>query len=150
MAFATGYLANPNKVGSGERYDVKSDVVLSASTFEDSLVVGRFAKMASGSLDNLDGSATPVIAGVVLRKGSNPIESGSVVDADLYSVVEYGRSGLFTVEAKAGEVPVKFGAVYASNAATHYGKATVTGTDIATRAEYIETIDTNVWLVRLY
>lgn len=151
MAFSTGYLADPRGIGSGERFDPKSDIVLAAKTFEDNIVVGRFAKIDSGSLDNMDGSASPVIGGIVLRKASRPVEYGSTVDADMYDQVDYGRAGLFTVDAKDGETPSLFDPVYASNAGdADDGKATVTNTDEAARGEYIETVSTGVWLVRLY
>lgn len=151
MSFSSGYLADPSLTGSGERYTPKSDVILSAVTFEDQLKVGRFAKVDAGSIDNMDGSATPVIAGIVIRSTATPIEDGGVIDSNLYDQIAYGRSGLFTVDAKAGETPSEFDAVYVSNAGNaDDGKATVTNTDLASRAEYIQTITTDVWLVRLY
>lgn len=146
MAFATGYLADPQKVGAGERYG-STNIVLTADTFEDGLKVGRFAKLDAGSLDNLDESATPVIAGVVLRNAAAPVEDGGVIDADLYGQVEYIRQGLVTVDVKTGETPAQFGAVYADNAT---GEATATNTDIAVSGEFIEEVQAGVWLIRLY
>lgn len=149
MAFATGYLDDPNRVGAGERYG-SNQVVLSATTFENGLRVGRFAKLDTGSIDNMDGSATPTIAGVVLRNVANAVEDLGTIDSALYSQVEYVRQGLVTVEVKTGETPVQFGAVYASNAGNaDDGKATATNTDVATGAEFIQEIQTGVWLVRL-
>lgn len=149
MAFATGYLDDPNRVGAGERYG-SNQVVLSATTFQNGLVVGRFAKLDTGSIDNMDGSATPTIAGVVLRNVANAVEDDGTVDSALYSQIEYVRQGLVTVRVKTGETPVQFGAVYASNAGdANDGMATATGTDIATGAEFIQEIQAGVWLVRL-
>lgn len=145
MAFATGALIDNKVIGSGELYGV-NNTVLTAITFEDSLRVGRFAKLDTGSIDNLDGSATPTIAGVVLRKVSNDVESGAVIDSGLFSQIEYVRAGLVSVDLKSGETPVQFGAVYASNTT---GEATATNTDIATGAEFIKEVSTGVWLVRL-
>jgi hypothetical protein len=147
MAFSTGLLGDPNKVGGGERYD-DAMLVLSATTFEDNLKVGRFAKLDTGSIDNFDGSATPVIAGVVLRNVANPVEDAGVIDADLYSQVEYIRQGLVTVEVKSGETPTQFGRVYISNAGdANDGLATATNTDVDANAEFIEEVDTNVWMI---
>ena len=44
MAFGTGVLTDPNKVAGGERYS-DSYLVLTATTFQDNLKVGRFAKL---------------------------------------------------------------------------------------------------------
>lgn len=149
MAFNQGYLSDPNAVGAGERFDPNSAIVLTARTFEDGLVVGRFAKLDSGSLDNMDSSSTPTIAGVVLRDVALPVEDGQTVDAALYDQVQYQRAGLVTVEVKDGETPTQFGTVYASNAGdADDGKATATDTDVETSAEFIEEVDTNVWLIR--
>lgn len=146
MAFTTGYLPDQPQVGAGERYG-NNNIILTARTFEDGLKVGRFAKLDSGSLDNLDGSATPVIAGVVLRTAVTPIEDAGTIDSTLYGQVEYVRQGLVTVDVKAGESPAQFGPVYADNAT---GEATATGTDIAVSGEYIEQVQAGVWLIRLY
>lgn len=151
MAFPSALTTDPSQIGSGERFTAKSDIILTATTFENGLAVGRFAKVDSGSLDNMDGSATPVIAGVVLRNVARDVESDSAIDASLFDSVSYGRVGMFTVDAKAAETPSIFDAVYVSNQGdADDGLATVTNTDLAARAEYIETIAPNVWLVRLY
>jgi hypothetical protein len=145
MAFATGAIGDFQKVAGGERFGT-ANVVLTATTFQAGLKTGRFAKLDAGSLDNLDGSENPVIAGVVLRNVTSCLEGGATVAATLYSQAEYLRSGLVTVDVKAGETPAKFGAVYASNTT---GEATATNTDIATGAEFIEEVKSGVWLVRL-
>lgn len=152
MSFSTGYLADPVKVGAGERFDPKSDTVLSASTFENGLVVGRFAKLDAGSIDNIDSSASPVIAGVVLRKGSNPIEDASTIDSSLFGQVEYLRAGLVTVDVVAADTPSQFGAVFVKNTNdADAGKATTVddATTEAANAEFIQEVKANVWLVRL-
>lgn len=146
MAFETGYLDDPQRVGAGERYG-NNNIVLTARTFENGLKVGHFAKLDTGSLDNLDTSATPVIAGVVLRNPAAPVEDGATVDADLYGQVEYIRQGLVTVRVAEGETPAQFGTVYADNAT---GEATATDTDIEVSGEFIEEVQDGVWLIRLY
>lgn len=147
MSFATGYIGDPQKVGAGERYG-SNQVILTALTFEDNLKVGRFAKLDTGSLDNFDGSATPVPAGVVLRNVANPVEDGATIDADLYEQVEYIRQGLVTVDVKSGETPALFGRVYISNAGdANDGLATATNTDVAVNAEFISEVQSGVWLI---
>lgn len=149
MSFATGYLADPQNVGGGERFGL-NDIILTAVDFEDNLKVGRFAKLDTGSIDNMDGSASPVIAGVVLRNVANPVEDGAVIDADLYSQVEYMRQGLVAVDVKAGETPSLFDRVYVSNAGdANDGLATATNTDVAVNAEFIHEIQSGVWLIYL-
>jgi len=147
MAFTTGYLDDPQNVGAGERLGTVH-AIFSATTFENGLKVGRFAKLDTGSLDNFDGSATPVIAGVVLRNVANPVEDAATIDSALYSQVEYMRQGLVTVDVKSGETPAKFGRVYISNAGdANDGLATATNTDVDANAEFIEEVQSGVWLI---
>lgn len=152
MSFNTGYLADPEKVGAGERFDPKADTVLSASTFENGLVVGRFAKLDAGSIDNIDSSATPVIAGVVLRQAANPIENANTIDSTLNPQMEYLRAGLVTVDVVAADTPAQFGAVFVKNTNdADAGKATTVddATTEPSTAEFIQEVKANVWLVRL-
>ena len=147
MTFATGHLDDNQKAGSGERLGT-SLIALTSTVFENQLKVGRFAKLDTGSIDNMDGSATPVIAGVVLRNVANVVEDGGVIDSALYSQMEYARQGLVTVDVKTGETPALFDRVYVSNAGdANDGLATATNTDEAVNAEFISEIQTDVWLV---
>lgn len=147
MAFGTGHLDDPQSVGGGERLGTVH-AIFTATAFEDGLKVGRFAKWDTDQLDNFDGSATPVIAGVVLRNVANPVEDLATIDADLYSQVEYMRQGLVTVDVKTGETPARFGRVYISNDGdANDGLATATNTDVDANAEFIEEVQTGVWLI---
>lgn len=149
MAFPIAYSDDPTKVAGGERYGANI-IALTATSFEDQLKVGRFAKLDTGRIDNMDGSATPVIAGIVLRNVANVVEDGGVIDSAIYSQIEYGRQGIYTVDVKAGETPALFGRVYVSNAGdANDGLATATNTDIAVNAEFIMEIQTNVWMIYL-
>jgi hypothetical protein len=151
MAFSTGYLGDPQQVGGGERFG-STNIVLAARTFEDSLKVGRFAKLDTGSLDNIDGSVTPVLAGVVLRNAANPVEDGAVIDADLYDQVEYQRQGLVSVDVAAAATPAQFGTVFVSNqgdANDGLALSAAAAGDVTADAEFIEELATNVWLIRL-
>jgi hypothetical protein len=155
MAFGTGLLNDPQKVQGGERFGT-TNIILSETAFEDGLKVGRFAKFDTLSMDNMDGSATPVIGGLILRNVASPVEDADAIDSALFSQISYGRSGLYSVDVRTGETPVKFGAVFASNAGdANDGKASTTvgaTPDIATGAEFLEEIagGTNpVWLIRM-
>ena len=143
MTFATAHLDDPTKVGSGELAGV-NNTVLSATVFEDGLRVGRFAKLDAGSIDNLDTSATPVIAGIVLRNVAAAVEDGATISSELNSQIDYLRAGLCTVDVKSGESPVAFGAVFADNTT---GEA-LDAAGEATNFEFIEEVKTDVWLVR--
>ena len=147
MSFGTGQLNDPQKAGAGQRMD-QLQLILTAREFEDNLRIGRFAKIDSGSLDNMDGSASPLIAGVVLRDVSRPVEDTDVIDADLYDQVEYLRQGLVLVDVKSGETPSRFDRVYVSNDGdADDGLATATNTDVAVNAEFVEEWQTDVWLI---
>lgn len=151
MAFTTGHLNDPQAVGAGEIVGT-AHVILTATTFEDELQVGRFAKLDTGSLDNIDASATPTLAGVVLRNAASAVEDGDTIDSALYSEVQYMRQGLVTVDVVTGVTPVKFGPVYVENQTpADYGKATdVSLGNVAANAEFIHEVQTDVWVVRLY
>ena len=147
MSFGTAHLDDPQAIGAGERHG-SAQTIFTALTFQDQLKIGRFAKLDTGSLDNMDGSATPVIAGVVLRDTSGIVEDAAVLDSAIFSQVEYMRGGLVTVDVKAGETPTMFGKVYASNAGdANDGLATANAADVPTNAEFIMEVQTNVWLI---
>lgn len=151
MAFSKTFTDDPRPISSGEIKGINYHV-LTATDYEDGLVSGRFAKIDAGSLDNLDASANPVIAGVVLRRISEQIEEGSILDSEIFSEAEFIRAGMVTVDAIAGESPSMFQAVFAHNAAgADIGKATLVddGDTEPTGAEYIENVADNVWLIRL-
>lgn len=149
MAFATGFLSDPNRVQGGESFN-EAGVDLAFTTFENDLLIGRFAKLDSGSIDNLDASGTPNIAGIVARNDANAVEDGGTIDNTLFSQVSVRREGLMSVDVKSGEAtPVLGDQIGAHNVAdADRGLALASG-GIATTAEFIEVITTNVWLVRL-
>lgn len=149
MSFETGHLNDTQNVAGGERYGANI-IALTATEFEDQLKVGRFAKLDTASIDNMDGSATPVIAGIVLRNVANVVEDGGVIDSSLYEQIEYIRQGLVSVDVKAGETPALFDRVYVSNAGdANDGLATATNTDEAVNGEFVYEIQDNVWMIYL-
>lgn len=150
MGFATGYEKDPGKVQGGELHG-GSHVILGHAAFEDGLKVGRFAKLDTGSIDNMDGSATPTIAGVVLRNAAMPLEDGNAIDSALYNSVQLCNLGLVAIDMKAAQTPTKFAPVYACNAGDANDGLGATGAEagdnILTPAVFIEEISTGVWLV---
>lgn len=150
MSFATGYLLDPSHVGSGERFG-DHNIIFSHATFEDGLTQGRFAKLDTGSLDNMDASATPTIAGVVLRNVAGAADFPATYTTDLFTSAPFLRQGLVTVDVKAGQTPTQFGPVYAYNiAGADVGKAVAVATDaVEINAEFLEEVKPNVWLIRM-
>lgn len=153
MAFTSAVLEESKKLGSGEVLRTRPFNVEAFSTFENGLVMGRFAKYDTGSVDNLDGSSTPKIAGVVTRLiggelGVNTYrKTGTLVD----TAAEVMTTGFATVDVVAGNTPARYGIAYAVNAAgsgADFGKATTTSTNnVDSGYVFWEQVDTNVWLV---
>lgn len=149
MAFPTAVSNDLEQIGAGERVG-NTNIEYAATVFEDELVIGRFAKLDTGSIDNMDGSATPEIAGVVLRSKTHAVEDGTTIDKDQNRQIVYQRSGLCTVTVKSGETPALLERVYVSNdGGANDGMATATNTDVAVNAEFIYELKTGVWLINL-
>ena len=153
MAFTSAVLEESKKLGSGEVLRTRPFNVEAFSTFEDGLVMGRFAKFDTGSVDNLDNSATPKIAGIVTRliggeTGVNTYrKTGALVD----TAAELVTVGFATVDVVTGNTPARYGIAYAVNATgsgADFGKATTTSTNnVDSGYVFWEKVDTNVWLV---
>ena len=118
------------------------------------LNVGKFAIIKTGNLANMDKTATPVVAGLVLQSVVNAIESGETYvktgDGAVYQV-DVVSWGLATVAVKAGDTPAKFGAIYAVNSGVvdaDLGKATVTATNnVLVKGYFNREIKSGVWEV---
>ena len=158
MTFTNTVLAENLDLPAGEVIKASPSNTSAFEVFEDGLVVGRFAKFDTASIDNLDGSATPVIAGVVKRKVTGEISTGDAVysttgDA-IDSVAEMINFGFATVTVTDAATPAKYGTVQVINDGTaDAGK----GTSAAVAAGIISAGDVtfweqkaaNVWLVRI-
>ena len=153
MAFTSAVLAETAKLQSGEVIKSKPYNTEAFGTFEDGLVQGRFVKYDTGSIDNLDASATPTIAGISRRLISGEVgvttyrSTGDIVD----TVAEVHTTGFATVDVVTGDTPAKYGIAYAVNASgsgADFGKATTTATNnVDSGWVFWEQVDTNVWLV---
>ena len=151
MTFPTGYLADMNKVGSGEIHG-GGHVILSSSSFADGLTIGRFAQLLAGVVSNMNNTATPNVLGVVKRMVSYALEAGSNISAAYNSQIDYVTAGLVTVDAVAETAPARGVKVYAYNGATlaDNGKVTATsGGNIDVAATFVQVVSPNVWLVQI-
>lgn len=118
------------------------------------LNTGKFAIIKTGNLANMDKTATPVVAGLVLQSVVNAIESGETYvktgDGAVYQV-DVVSWGLGTVAVKSGDTPAKFGAIYAVNSGlvdADLGKATTTATDnVLVKGYFNREIKSGVWEV---
>ena len=148
MAFNSAVVLETVGLGSGEVITSKPYNTEAFSTFEDGVVQGRFVKYDTGSIDMLDESATPKIAGIVRRKIGGEIDGVTYTTAS-DKVVEVHNFGMVTVDVVSGDTPAKYGVVYAVNASgADAGKATTTSTDnVNTGCVFWEQMSTNVWLV---
>lgn len=157
MVFPTRPSPDYERVGAGERHGTNV-VILSHARWADGLVVGRFAHVdtATGELQNLAGVESPIIAGVVLREVSNPVDAYDENSRVVYRWPDRGRQavdascdGLVTVRVLPGDNPARFGAVYAVNAeGDTAGMATTDDEGVETGAIFIREEKPGVWLIR--
>lgn len=157
MAFAETVLEQIPDLPAGEVIASSPHCVVPFDSFEDQLVPGRFVKLDTGRIDNLDNSATPKIVGISRRKVASALDqenyrtaaSGATAPDSCAEVINFGFA---TVAVPTGVTPAKYGAVYAVNAAgsgVDFGKATTVSTNNALIPDCVfwEAKAANVWLV---
>lgn len=156
MAFNEAVLQEAPDLGAGEVIKSGPHGVQAFELFQDGLREGRFAKFDTGSVDNLDGSATPVICGIVKRKITGEIGAGvySTSGQEIDQVAEVINFGYATVTVTDAATPAKYGAVNVINADTaEAGKATnaAVGAGVVSAGDVVfwEQKAANVWLVRI-
>jgi len=151
--FNNAVLEDANGLESGEVFRSHVNNTDAFRTYEDGLIKGRFAKYDTGSVDNMDGSATPTIIGIAARDLTSSMKKDTYDTTD--DIANVHNFGYITVDVVAGNTPTKYGAVYAENAGINagadYGKATTlsTGNVLVADADFWKEIKTNVWVVRL-
>ena len=156
MAFNDTTLQDNPDLGAGEVIKASPFNVSAFEIFEDGLVEGRFCKFDNDSIDNLDASADPVIAGIVKRKITGEIGTGiySTSGMEIDQVAEVINFGFATVTVTDTAEPSKYDAVNVINdgAAADAGKATdaavADGIISAGDVVFWEQKATGVWLVR--
>lgn len=158
MAFNNTVLQDNLDLPAGEVIKASPYNVSAFEVFEDGLRVGRFAKYDAGSIDNLDGSATPTIAGIVRRKITGEIQEGAgtylTSGLGIDQVAEMINFGFATVEIADGVEPARYEPVNVLNDATaDAGKATnaavAAGIISAGNVVFWEAKAAGVWLVRI-
>jgi len=155
MSFTNTTLQDNPDLGAGEVIKASPHNVSAFELFEDGLVEGRFCKFDAGSIDNLDASATPLIAGIARRKITGEIGTGiySTTGQEIDQVAEVINFGFATVTVTDAASPAKYDAVNVINNGTaDAGKATeaavADGIISAGDVVFWEQKATGVWLVR--
>lgn len=155
MAFTDTVLGQIIDLGAGEVITASPYNVSAFELFENGLIEGRFCKFDTGSIDNLDASVTPTIAGIVKRKVSGEIGTGvySTTGQEIDQVAEVINFGFATVTVQDAADPSKYDPVYAINLDTaERGKATqdsgASGALAITNCVFWEEKAAGVWLVR--
>jgi len=156
MAFNNAVLQDNPDLPAGEFIAASPYNVSAFELFEDGLIEGRFAKYDTGSIDNIDGSATPLIAGIVRRKITGEIGTGvySTSGMAIDQVAEVINFGFATVTVTGAADPAKYDAVqYVNDATADAGKATnaAVAVGIVNVGDVVfwEQKAAGVWLVRI-
>ena len=156
MAFNNTVLQDNADLPAGEVIKASPHNVSAFEVFEDGLIEGRFVKYDAGSIDNLDASATPTIAGIARRKLTGEIGAGvySTSGQEIDQVAEVINFGFATVTVTDAADPSRYDAVNVINADTaERGKATdaavASGIISAGDVVFWEQKAANVWLVRI-
>ena len=151
MAFPSHNFTKIESVGAGVLNPTLPHKISTYTVnYNSPLAIGRIAQIKAGKLANLDATATPVIAGLVLSSVVNPMENGNAFtqtgDASVYQVDSL-EWGLGTVDVVAGVTPAKFGKVYAVNTAgADIGKVTTVPTgNVEVKGYFNRGISPNVW-----
>jgi len=155
MSFTNTTLQDNPDLGAGEVIKASPYNVSPFELFEDGLIEGRFCKYDTGSIDNMDGSTTPLIAGIVRRKITGEIGTGiySTTGQEIDQVAEVINFGFATVTVTDTADPAKYDAVNVINDGTaDAGKATetavVAGIISVGDVVFWEQKAAGVWLVR--
>jgi len=156
MSFKNTVLQDNPNLGAGEFIAASPYNVSAFELFEDGLVEGRFVKYDTGSIDNMDGSASPVVAGIARRKITGEIGTGiySTTGQEIDQVAEVINFGFATVAVTDAADPAKYDAVQFVNATSaDAGKATdaavASGIVSAGDVVFWEPKAAGVWLVRI-
>lgn len=153
MAFKDTTLQGNPDLPAGEVITASPYNVSAFELFEDGLIEGRFCKFDAESIDNMDGSTPPVIAGIVKRKITGEIGTGiySTSGMEIDQVAEVINFGFATVTVTDDAYPSKYDQVYTVNAdSVDAGKATESSAEtIVNGAVFWEEKKAGVWLVRV-
>ena len=154
MAFNAAVKTELDNIGAGEIIDSSPNNTSAYPTFENGITGGRFIKFDTNSIDKLDGSATPKVAGVVRRKLTSELNVNIYSSENGDQVSEIADFGYVTVEVTDAASPSKRAPVYAINVdSVESGKATqdsgATGAVLVPDVVFWEEKAAGVWLVRI-
>ena len=139
-------------VDAGEGFGTYPSAQSTYTTFQNSIAEGRFVKLDTGSIDALDNSATPLIAGVLLRDVTGAIESNGSTDTTYQTSVQVIEDGYVTIDIQAAAVPTALAQVYLVNTVADSGKVTQNSAfadAIAVDAYFVREVKTGVWLIKI-
>jgi len=142
MAFTEGVLPEVVQIDEGEVLTTSPHNIDSFDKFEDGLKIGLIAKLDTGSVDNLDGSATPLLVGVPKRKVNKAIGSDTYVATPVNGladkvadVCDFGRvTVLMTATAVAAATAEQGAQVYVINGVANADNGKVTDNVAETEA----------------
>lgn len=155
MAFDNTVLTAHADLMAGEVLKSKPHNVEAFELFSDGLYEGRFCRydQSDDTIKNLSGSASPIIAGIVQRKLTGEIGTGtySTSGTEIDQVAEVINFGWATVKVTDAADPSKYGQVYVVNDSTaDAGKATNdAGETEVEGCVFWEEKQDGVWLVRV-
>lgn len=163
MAFDDGVLPEVVQIGEGEVLTTSPHNIDSFDKFEDGLKIGLIAKLDAGSIDNLDGSATPVLVGVPKRRVNKAINSDTYVTTPVNGladkvadVCDLGRvTVLMTDTAVAAASAVMGDQVYVINGSGNADNGKVTNNSgetealIVTGAVFNKEKKSGVWVITI-
>lgn len=114
------------------------------------LNIGRIAQYKDGVLCNMDNTASPIIAGAVIRNVNNAIENGdtyiSTGDGAVFQV-DVLSQGLVYLALKDGDTPEIRGDVYVIIDGDDAGKVTTDTTALKIKGYFNRPIGTGIWEV---
>lgn len=151
MSFETGFLTEAPNTGEGEKFG-GAKIELSTPDFETGLKVGYFAQYLGTTLSNIDATATPKIAGVVMRDMGTAISSNATIDKSIESNAMFINQGLVSVVGLDTDTPLPLDTIFMINVAgATGGTATTTSTasTVDTTAQYIRTLSDGKWLIKI-
>lgn len=163
MAFNDGVLPEVVQIDEGEILATSPYNVDSFDKFEDGLKIGLFAKLDSGSVDNLDGSATPLLVGVPKRKINKAIGSDTYISTPVNGLADkvadvcnFGRiTAVMTATAVAAATAVEGDQVYVINGVANADNGKVTNNSgetealIVTGAVFNREKKSGIWVVTI-
>lgn len=149
MAFTNDLSVKKGQIGEvNYSFNPKIDAV--TFDYNSPLKIGRIAQYKDGVLCDLDATATPIIAGVVVRNIANAIENGDTFTTNgdgAVIQVEVLSFGLINVAVKDGDTPSKFGKIYAVISGDDAGKVTTDSTALEVKGYFNRPVETGIWEV---